>query len=146
MIPAIPGKEWTQPVAPMDNPYEKFMAAQISTTPPEKLILMCYDGIIKFCNRAIEACNQKKIEETHRNILRAQAIITELQVSLRMDAGEVAQNLDRLYDFLQNHLVEANLKKDPQKLRDVIEITSTLREGWAEACVKAAQPQPLRAV
>lgn len=133
-------------MAPMENPYEQFMAAQINTTPPEKLILMCYDGIIKFSKRAIENLNQKQIESAHRNILRAQAIITELRVSLRTDVGEVARNLDQLYDFINTHLLEANLRKDPRKLREVIEIISPLREAWAEACVRAAQPQPLGAV
>ncbi len=116
------------------------MSTQITTAPPEKLVLMCYDGVIKFSHRAIESMEQKKTEEAHNHILRAQAIVAELQASLRLDAGEVAQNLNRLYDFVRTHLVEANVRKDPGRLRDVIDIMSTLREGWAEACVRLAQP------
>lgn len=130
----------------ISNPYGKFMETQIATTPPEKLVLMCYDGIIRFCNRAIECIHHRDIQGAHDNIIRAQAIVDELRASLSMGAGEIARNLDRLYDFAAAHLLEANIRKDAGKLREVIEIVSPLREAWAEACVRAAQPQPLRAV
>lgn len=122
----------------MPNPYESYKATQITTAPPEKLVLMCYDGVIRFSQRAIESMEGRRMEEAHNHILRAQAIVVELQASLRLDAGEVARNLNRIYDFVHAHLVEANVKKDPRRLRDVVEIMWTLREGWAEACLRPA--------
>ena len=78
----------------INNPYQQYKKNQIETADQGKLIVMLYDGAIKFISRAIELMDRKKvtgedIETIHKNIIRTQDIITELMSSLNMDAGDI---------------------------------------------------------
>lgn len=120
------------------NPYLKqYKQTQINTTPKEQILLMLYDGAVRFLHLAKEGFAEKNIEKIHNNIVKTQNIITEFQVNLDMNAGgEFAQNLFNLYDFLTRQLLIANVKKDEAALDLVIKHVTELRDTWREAVKK----------
>lgn len=119
-----------------NNPYNQYKKTEISTANQGKLILMLYDGAIKFINKAIELMPKKDIENIHNNIVKAQDIIIELATSLNMDAGEISQRLFSIYMYINNRLTDANVKKDQKPLLEVKKYLSDLREAWEEAAKK----------
>ena len=117
----------------------KYFENSVSTQERCKLIVMLYDGAVKFLNIA----KQKIAEEDYAlkgvYIGKAQDIIAELNNSLDMEAGlELANDLRALYNFLYRHLNEANIERDPVKIDDCIRILSDLRSAWEEV---AANPE-----
>jgi len=120
----------------MRNEYaDRYLAEKVNTASPAELIGMLYDaGVVAMQagKAAAEACN---VADTHRHLVRAQNIVVELRCSLNLSAGELAANLDALYEFLGNRLVEANVKKDPILVGECIEVFSPLRDAWREGCL-----------
>ncbi len=127
----------------------QYQQNQMTTASPERILIMLYDGAIRFTRQALEAMeagdNVTKLEK----ISRAMAIITEFSNTLdREVGGEIADNLDALYHFMIRELTTANLQNDAAKLKVVDGLLSDLRETWVEAieinnAAKAeAQPAP----
>ncbi|KJF25893.1 hypothetical protein TZ02_16640 [Clostridium aceticum] len=102
------------------------------TAPPENLTLMLYEGAIRFMNQAVIYISAKNNEKTNVAIQRAQDIFIELMSTLNQEI-EMSKNLFSLYEFMNYRLVEANIEKDPEKLREVITMTKELRDTWEEA-------------
>jgi len=124
----------------MQNGYDKYKQLSIETASPERLIIMLYDGALKYLNQAKNAINVKNIEQTNNFIIKTQDIIGELMVTLDMNY-EISHRLYSLYDYFNRRLIEANVKKDPGILDEVINHISELRQSWAEAAIKAkSQP------
>lgn len=120
----------------MQTAYKTYLKNEIEGATKGKLVLLLYDGAIKFVNHAIKSAEDGEIVATHENIIKAENILYELLSTLNMDAGEVAENLFKLYDFVIWQLVEANKTKDPEKLKPVLGILKTLREAWKEVVTK----------
>ncbi|HEV59013.1 MAG TPA: flagellar export chaperone FliS [Phycisphaerales bacterium] len=96
-----------------------------------RLIVMLYEGAIKFLRQALAACEQGDYEKKGRLICRAQDIIFELNTVLDVEAGgDIAQNLRKLYNFMWRHLGQANAAHDTDKIREVIGLLETLNRGW----------------
>ena len=93
---------------------------------------MLYNGCIKFINLAEVFIDDKNIEKINVNILKAQDIVNELNITLNMDY-EVSENLRQLYSFVNEHLIEANLRKGKKPLLEAKEIVTELRDTWKEA-------------
>ena len=109
----------------------------VLTTSPGQLVLMLYDGIIRFLDQAQEAGlrteDPRRIEIMNTAITKAQNILTELRSNLNFEAGgDYARDLDRLYDYYLRRLFQANLSKDNAPLAEVSRLVAQLREGWAE--------------
>ena len=117
----------------INSPYHQYKKTQIDTANQGKLIVMLYDGAIKFINIAIEAMPSKSIEKIHTNILKAQEIIIELISSLNMEAGDISERLFSLYMYINKKLIDANIKKDPAPLIEVRKYLIELRDAWEEA-------------
>lgn len=116
---------------PNNNPYNQYRETQIATANQGKLIVMLYDGAIKFLNIALENMDPKTYDVVNTNILKTQDIISELLVSLNMEVGgEVSQNLFNLYMYFKRRLLEANMKKDPDILKHTIKLLKDLRDAW----------------
>ena len=97
------------------NAYNVYRQTQAQTAAPGELVVMLYRGAARFVASAIDAIDRKDIQAAHDNLVRAQAVITELHDSLNVErGGEVAQNLAQIYVYLQGRLIEANLRKDAQ--------------------------------
>lgn len=103
----------------------------INTASPAELTMMLYNGAIKFMNLGKIAMEEEKIQERNNNLIRAQDIIGELRASLNEDF-EISKELDILYDFVLDRLVEANINNDMKSLDEALEITQNMREAWKE--------------
>jgi flagellar protein FliS len=103
----------------------------VNTQGKGRLIVMLYDGAIKFMNLAVKELEAGNHAGKGKYIGKAQDIINELNAVLDMDAGgEVAANLRRLYLFMNRRLSEANTQKDPNLIREVIGLMEELNQGW----------------
>jgi len=103
----------------------------ITTQSRGRLIVLLYEGAVKFLKQAIREIENEDWAAKGVYINKALAIIDELDGCLDMDGGgEIATNLRTLYDFLRRHLNEANVKRDPQRIREAIKILEELNEGW----------------
>lgn len=112
---------------------EQYKQAQIETATPERILVMLYEGAIKFLNLAAQALDDKQWETSHRNILKAEAILLELMSVLDMDiGGELATNLFNLYDYMYRLLVKANIDHQSAGIREVIGLLDNLRTAWDE--------------
>ena len=119
---------------------DSYKAAHIETATPERLIVMLYDGALKYLNLAHQSLPNQDFEGLQRNLLKAEAIILELMSVLDMDlGGELAENLYNLYDYMYRQMIQANLKRDPALIEEVIELLDPLRSAWGEASETVAQ-------
>ena len=118
---------------------------QIMTASPEELTLMLYNGALKFMAESIQAIEEKKFEKAHETNIRSQNIIREFMVTLDMQY-ELSHNLYEIYDYIHRSLIEANLKKDAAKLKEVRDLLRELRDAWAEAMKQAKQDRAGAAV
>jgi flagellar protein FliS len=114
--------------------FQKYKQTSVTSASREKLLLMMYEGAIKFTKKAIIACEVKDIAERGLNIGRAYDIIMELNNTLNFEVGgELAKNLEALYVFMTDQLTQANIKGDPAPLHVVLKLLTTLNEGWVKA-------------
>lgn len=103
----------------------------VTTQSRGRLIVMLYDGAVKFLNQAIEEIEAGNIADKGVYIGKATDIINELNVVLDIEAGgKIAQDLRRLYEFMVRHILQASIKNDPQMIREVITLLNDLNEGW----------------
>lgn len=108
-----------------------YQDAAVTTQSRGRLIVLLYEGAIKFMKLAIKELDADNYEAKGRYINRAQDIINELNAVLDTDAGgEIAANLRKLYLFMNNRLSEASIKHDPQMIREVITLMEELNQGW----------------
>ena len=116
--------------------YAAYANNKIMTATPGELTLMLYEGAIKFCNVAVVAIEKGDVEKAHQNIMKVEAIIEEFQVTLDRKYA-VAEDFDNVYKYLQQRLIEANLKKDKEILEEVLKHLRTMRDTWKEVMKKA---------
>ncbi|MHC4622999.1 MAG: flagellar export chaperone FliS [Planctomycetota bacterium] len=108
-----------------------YQDAAVTTQGKGRLIVMLYEGAVKFMRLAIKELEAGNYEAKGRYICRAQDIINELNAVLDTDAGgEIAAGLRKLYSFMNNQLGEANTKCDAQMIREVITMMEELNKGW----------------
>jgi flagellar protein FliS len=119
------------------NAYAAYNNNRILTATPAELTLMLYDGAIKFVNMAVVAIEKKDIEGAHNNIVKAKNIIMEFQATLD-HKYPVAEDFDAVYSYLLKRLHEANVKKDPVILEEVLKHLRTMRDTWKEVMAKTA--------
>lgn len=127
------------------NPWQSYRQVATTTAPPGQLVLMLYDGSIRFLNAALAGFDLEDPLEFNQtinnNIIRAQEIVNELNLSLNMTAGgQVAETLRGLYGYFDRQLQESNIRKEPDGIRDVIKRLTVLRGAWAEMLAKTPEP------
>lgn len=113
----------------MSSVYDQYRQTAIQTAPPEQLVVMLYDGAIRFLEQAKVSLQEGR--DASEPLGRAQDIIVELASSLNRGAGEVAENLARLYDFWVQWLLQAQIRRDSAKVEEVLSMVRDLREAWA---------------
>lgn len=111
----------------------RYKELEVKSVSQEKLILMLYDGAVKFLNNAVDAIESKKYDVANDNLVRVQRIFTELMISLNMDVGEIAENLYTLYQYMYDKLVDGNINKNMEPVKDVIDMLINLRGIWVQA-------------
>ncbi len=113
------------------SPYDKYKQTEINTANQGKLIVMLYDGAIKFLNIALENMNPQTYDIVNSNILKTQDIITELLLSLNTkEGGEISSSLFNLYIYFKKKLLEANIEKNSNLIQEVINHLKELRDAW----------------
>jgi flagellar secretion chaperone FliS len=121
-------------VAAINDKSKEYLKTQIQTASREQLVLMLYDGAIRFSDQAKGLIVAKDYEAAHNLLIRAQNIVLELLYALdRKTGGEVADNLASLYTYCYNRLVEANVHHVPDKVEESNSVLRGLREAWAQA-------------
>ena len=115
----------------LPNAYAKYNNSKVLTASPAELTLMLYDGAIKFCNIAIMGVEQNDIEKAHVNIRKVERIIEEFRSTLDRKYA-VAEDFDRVYVYLLQRLLEANVKKDKAILEEVNMHLRSMRDNWKE--------------
>ena len=109
--------------------YAVYANSKVQTASPAELTLMLYEAAIKFCNIAEMAIEKNDIQKAHDNIKKVEAIIEEFQATLN-HKYPVAKDFDKVYTYLMQRLVEANIKKDTKILDEVLEHLRTMRDAW----------------
>lgn len=116
---------------------QQYQQAAASTAGPAQLVLMLYDGALLRLESAEAAITAGRIGDAHEPIMRAQAIVDELNVTLdTARGGEVAANLRELYLYCSQRLVDANVAKDARMIAEVRRHLTGLRDSWDLACVR----------
>ena len=118
------------------NPYEQYKNNAIATATPAELTLMLYEGAIKFGNIAIKAIEENDVEKAYRNIVKVQNIISEFRNTLDFKYP-VAKDFDRVYEYLERRLVEANMTKDKEIMEEVVTHIRSMRDTWKEVMKRA---------
>ncbi len=121
------------------HPYARaYQSQSVLTASPGQLVLMMYDGALRFIHQArvsiaLPEGEPGRIQAINTALLRAQAIVGELRANLdHTNGGEIAANLDRLYDYHLRRLFEANLRKDDAPLAEIEPLIRVLRDSWSE--------------
>ncbi len=118
----------------MKNAYQKYKTTSVQSASREKIMLMLYEGAIRFTKLAIQAAEEKKIADRGTNIGRAYDIVLELNNTLdHKVGGEISKNLEQLYMFITDMYQQGNISGDPKYLRDALKILETLYDGWNKA-------------
>lgn len=116
----------------MINAYQQYQYNSIMSASPERLMIMLFEGALKFVKLARKDIEEKNLAGANYNLTRAQDIITELDQSLDM-SYDVSENLAGVYEFMYRQLVNANIKKDVQVLDIVESMLTELKDTWSQA-------------
>ncbi len=119
------------------NLASNYQKVQATTASPGQRVVMVYKGICKHLETAIAAFDTttpQRFETINNSLLAAEQLIMELQLALdKQRGGEIATNLERLNVYWRNHLSEANVGKDCEKVKNVLGMVKNLMEGWVAA-------------
>jgi len=115
----------------INNPYATYQNNSVNTSTPGELTLMLYNGCLKFIQQAKKALEQGSIEEKNTATQKAQAIVSELMVTLDTSVP-VAENMMLLYEFVNNRLLEANIKNDVAYYDEAASIITDFRDTWKQ--------------
>ena len=114
------------------NAPQAYRSNAVLTASPEQLVVMLYDGAIRFLRQADALFEEGAWPEGIERIGRAQAIVDELLCTLNMEAGELSQRLEAIYVFCSGHLRDARRNRDRVRVQQVARLLGELREAWAE--------------
>lgn len=116
------------------NGYGKYKKASVESASKEKILLMLYEGAIKFIKQAKECCEQKDVRGRGEKIGRAYDIVMELTSTLDFKINEsMASNLEQLYIYVMEQLTRANITGEVQYLDNALKVLTILYDGWVQA-------------
>jgi flagellar protein FliS len=128
-------------LAPSPQAYRE---SAILTAPPERLVVMLYDGARRFLCQAAAAMRERDVPTAHERLRRAEAVVEHLRATLDFEqGGEVARRLADIYAFCTRQLAAGRMRQEPELLEQVGELLGELREAWAQiahAAPAAAAP------
>jgi flagellar protein FliS len=122
-------------------PSSAYKESAVLTAPPERLVLMLYDGIHRFLFQATVAMRDNNPRLVNTKLQRAEAIIDELIATLDHSQGDIADRLNAIYLYSRRTLGEARLEKSPEKIEHVQGLIKELRDAWAEICGGSGGPE-----
>jgi len=112
--------------------YGAYKRVDVETASQGKLIVMLFNGAIQRAEEAKRQLEKGRLQNVHNNLIRAQDIIAELRGALNMNAGEIARNLDRIYEYFQHLLIMANIRKETAHIDECVRMMSAVRDTWQE--------------
>ncbi len=112
--------------------FRQYTQRNVQTATPGQLVVMLYDGLIRFLSQGRAAMERGDHGEAGLKMSRAQAIVTELRCSLDMTQGPIAENLASIYDWVTDEMTVARVENDPARLAGVITGITDLRGAWAQ--------------
>jgi flagellar protein FliS len=116
-----------------------YRQADVQSRTPLELVVMLYDGALRFAGDARDAIAANDIAKRTRSVSRALDIVSELQSTLNMEqGGEIAASLDRLYAFVRDRLLAASFRQDVRPVDEAVRVLNTLRGGWARISAEQA--------
>jgi flagellar protein FliS len=116
------------------NGAEHYLRQRVSTASPAELIAMLLDAAVARAEAGAEDLEAKAFAQAANHLVRSQRIITELRTVLDRDrGGDIAVNLERIYEFAHRRLMDACRDKDPKAARDAVVALTPIRDGWREA-------------
>ena len=119
----------------------RYQDMKVQTASPAQIMIMLYDGAIRFSLQAKKKIEEKDFEGKGDFISKTQAIIDELMNSLDFTiAPDLCTNLQKLYIYINERLTHANIQLDPEAMDEVIQLLNTLRDGWKQALASDADP------
>ena len=121
---------------PAANPWKSYRQVATQTAPPGQLILMLFDGALRFLEHGLAGFGRADPAEAnmtiHNNFQRALDIVRELNRSVNLEqGGECAETLRRLYDYFERRIVDSNVRKNPEGVREVVQHLTVMRDAWA---------------
>ena len=126
------------------NPYatvrQAYAESSVLTASPGQLVVMLYDGAIRFLRQSAEHMRAGDRERARERMRRAEAVIDELNGTLDMTYGEVAERLRAIYLYSKRRLIRANLDFDPAKVDGVARLLAELRDAFAQV-VERTSPE-----
>lgn len=124
------------------NPYQKYSATRVETASSVDLVVMLYQGAVKFIRLGIEALERDDRAAASKHLISAQNIVVELTGSLNHEAGgQIASQLAAVYDYCFRQLVLANLRRDAAMAREVMRILKDLGTAWQEIALQQRHAQ-----
>ncbi|HBM74936.1 MAG TPA: flagellar export chaperone FliS [Clostridiaceae bacterium] len=114
------------------NAYQVYQQNEVLTASKGKLLIMLYEGAIKFLRFAKVAIDEKNIEDANKYLIKAQNIISELMATLNMEY-DISKDLYSLYDYMKYRLTQANIKKDKAIIDEIIDMLSGFKDTWQKA-------------
>lgn len=128
----------------MKTGLDKYKQTSVTSASREKILLMLYEGAIRFMKQALVAIDRKDIADRGLNIGRAYDVIMELNNTLNHEVGgDISKNLEQLYMFITDQLTKANATGQKKPLEDSLKILETLYSGWVEAVEKLKREENL---
>ncbi|MBJ6361935.1 flagellar export chaperone FliS [Paenibacillus sp. GCM10012307] len=118
------------------SPYDKYRQSSVQTSTPGQLLLMLYDGAIRFVRGGIGAITDQDYQKANTLLGKAQSIISELRITLDY-SYEISQQLSSLYEYMNHLLIQANVKKETGPAEEVLGYLIDLRESFAQAAKSA---------
>ena len=113
--------------------YKAYSKTDVNTSDQLTLIIMLYDGLLRFLKKAMVKIEENDVEAAHNYFVRSKDIVNELLSTLHAEkGGDIGKNLRELYLYMFRRIVEANLKKDIEITKDVYQVAKTLHEGWIQ--------------
>ena len=113
------------------NAYAQYNNSKIMTASPAELTLMLYEGAIKFVNIAIVGIENDDNKKKCENIVKADRIIEEFQLTLN-EKYEVSKDFNKVYTYIRQRLLEANISSDKEILEEVLKHLRTMRDTWKQ--------------
>lgn len=116
------------------NALNAYQQNSVNTASKERLMLMLFDGLVKFIRIGISGIEEGDIQKSNTNFIKAQNIVLEFMSTLNMEiGGEMSKSLFALYDYMHRRLVEANIKKDAEIGREVLGFAEELKDTFEQA-------------
>ena len=134
-------------MVPASLAMHRYRSTQVTTCTPGQLLVLLFDGLFRFLGEAKAAMTVDDRARSGERLDRAYAILEELAGALAPSAAPaLCENLQAIYLFCMGRIVEANLKREPACIDDVMRVLTPLRDAWRTAAAEADKAEAQRAM